>query len=158
MSKKKSDDGIKVVTQNKKARHEYFVDSSIEAGIVLVGSEVKSLRDGRANLSDAYAIIDDRGECYLLNAHISHYPPAAMLNHEPKRTRKLLLHAEEIAKLMNKLNEKGYTIIPLKLYFKRGRAKVELGLCKGKRKYDKRAAIKKRESDREVSRALHRKY
>lgn len=156
MSKKRSEDGIKVVAQNKKARHEYFVESSLEAGMILTGSEVKSLRDGRANLSDAYAIIDDKGECYLLNAHISHYPPAAALNHEPKRTRKLLLHAEEIIRLTNKLNEKGYTIVPLKLYFKRGRAKVELGLCKGKRKYDKRAAIKKRESDREVSRALKR--
>lgn len=153
----KSDDGIKIVTQNKKARHEYFVESSFEAGIVLVGSEVKSLRDGRANLSDSYAIIKD-GECFLLNAHISTYPPATFLNHEPKRTRKLLLHAAEIAKLANKLNEKGFTLVPLKFYFKKGRAKVELGLCKGKRKYDKRAAIKKRESDREVSRALRRKY
>lgn len=158
MAKKKSDSGIKVVAQNKKARFEYHVDSSIEAGMVLTGSEVKSMRDGRASLSDSYAVIDKRGEVYLLNAHIAHYPPAAMLNHEPTRDRKLLLHAAEIAKLTFKLKEKGFTLIPLKLYFKRGKAKVELGLCKGKRKYDKRAAIKKREAKREVSRALRQKY
>ena len=153
MARKKSDDGIKIIAQNRKARHDYLIESSIEAGMILVGSEVKSLRDGRANLSDSYAIIKE-GESFLLNVHIAPYPPAASLNHEPKRTRKLLLHAKEIAKLIIKLKEKGYTLIPLKLYFKGGRAKVELGLCRGKRQYDKRAAIKKRESDREVRRAL----
>jgi SsrA-binding protein len=156
MAKKKTDQGIKIIAQNRKARFDYQVESSLEAGMVLAGSEVKSLRDGRASLSDAYAIIKE-GECFLLNVHIAQYPPAAYLNHEPKRTRKLLLHAGEIARLTGKLNERGYTLIPLRLYFKKGKAKVELGLCKGKRKYDKRAAIKKREAAREVSRALRHK-
>lgn len=150
-------DGIKIIAQNRKARYDYHVDSTIEAGMVLMGSEVKSMREGRANLADSYAIIKG-GECLLLNAHIAPYQPASYLNHEPMRTRKLLLHAREIAKIEVKLKEKGYTLIPLKLYFKRGRAKAELGLCTGKRKYDKRAAIRKRESDRDVSRALRKKY
>ena len=157
MAKKNTEEGIKIIAQNKKARFEYFVESSWEAGMVLTGSEVKSLRDGKASLSDSYAIIN-RGECFLLNSHIATYAPATYLNHEPKRERKLLLHAAEIAKLKAKLNEQGYTLIPLKLYFKKGRAKVELGLCKGKRKYDKRSSIKKLEAKREVSRALRQKY
>lgn len=155
--KQKPEQGIKIIAQNRKARFEYHVDATLEAGMVLTGSEVKSLRDGRASLSDSYALIKE-GECFLLNSHIAHYPPAAYLNHDPRRTRKLLLRAGEIAKLIGKLKEKGYTLIPLKLYFKRGRAKVELGLAKGKRKYDKRAAIKKREAKREVSRAMSKKY
>ncbi len=156
MAKKRTEEGIKIIAQNRKARFDYHVESSLEAGMVLTGSEVKSLREGRASLSDSYAIIKE-GECFLLNAHIAAYQPAAYLNHEPKRTRKLLLHAGEIARLTGKLNERGFTLIPLKLYFKKGRAKVELGLCKGKRQYDKRAAIKKREAAREVSRALRHK-
>lgn len=157
MAKKRTEEGIKIIAQNRKARFDYHVEWSFEAGMVLTGSEVKSLREGRASLSDSYAIIKE-GECFLLNAHIAQYQPAAYLNHEPKRTRKLLLHAGEIARLTGKLNERGFTLIPLKLYFKKGKAKVELGLCKGKRKYDKRAAIKKREADREVRRAVRQKY
>lgn len=153
---KKSPSDIKVIAKNKKAFFEYHLEEKFEAGIVLSGSEVKSLRDGRASLSDSYAIIKD-GEVFLLHAHIAHYPPASGLNHEPKRTRKLLMHAKEIAKLCGKLNQKGLTLIPTMIYFKRGRAKVELALAKGKRKYDKREAIKKRESERETSRALRRK-
>jgi len=153
-SKKPSD--VKVIAKNKKAFFEYHIDEKIEAGLVLTGSEVKSLREGRASLSDSYALIKD-GEAFLLHAHIAPYEPAAMLGHEPKRTRKLLMHASEIAKLTGKLNEKGLTLVPTMIYFRKGRAKVELGLARGKRKYDKRAAIKKRESKREVSRALRGK-
>lgn len=156
MAKKQTKEGIKIIAQNRKARFDYHVESSFEAGMVLSGSEVKSLREGRASLSDSYAVVKE-GECFLLNTHIAPYEPAAYLNHEPKRTRKLLLHAGEIARLTGKLNERGFTLIPLKLYFKKGRAKIELGLCKGKRTYDKRAAIKKREAAREVSRALRQK-
>ncbi len=156
MKKKPDKDGIKIIAQNKKARFEYHVEDSLEAGLVLQGSEVKSLRDGRASLSDAYAAIKG-GECFLLNAHIADYQPASYMNHDPKRPRKLLLHLKEIMKLASALAQKGYTLIPLKLYFKKGRAKIELGLCKGKKHYDKREAIKKRETDREVRRALQRR-
>jgi SsrA-binding protein len=151
MRKEPSD--IKVIAKNKKAFFEYHIEEKVEAGLALQGSEVKSLRDGQASLSDAYGLIKG-GEVWLLNAHIAPYPPAAYANHEPKRTRKLLLHRTQISKLLGKLKEKGYTLIPTMLYFKRGRAKVEMGLARGKRKYDKRAAIKERESKREVSRAM----
>lgn len=153
MKKEQSD--IKVISKNKKAFFEYHIDEKIEAGLVLQGSEVKSMRDGQASLSDSYAIIKN-GEAWLLHAHIAPYPPAAALNHEPKRTRKLLLHKLQISRLIVKLKEKGFTLIPTMLYFKKGKAKVELGLALGKRKYDKRAAIKERETKREVSRALRR--
>lgn len=144
---------IKIIAQNKKARFNYNIDETYEAGLVLLGSEVKSLRDGRASLSDSYAVISE-GEAYLLNSHISPCPQASLMNHDPKRTRKLLLHKKQIRKLFGKLNEKGYTLIPLKLYFKEGRAKVELGLCKGKKLFDKRESIKKREIKRELTRAF----
>lgn len=156
-SKKKTEEGIKIIAQNKKARFEYHVEDRIEAGIMLVGTEVKSLRDGRASLVDSYAVIN-QGECFLHKVHIAIYPPSAQFNHEPTRTRKLLMHKGEIDKLTIKLKERGFTLIPLRLYFKKGKAKVELGLCKGKRQYDKRAAIKKREAKREVSRAMRRKH
>jgi len=144
----------RTVTVNRKARHDYFIEESVEAGLVLTGSEVKSLRDGRANLKDSFARVD-HGEAFLVNAHISPYDPAARDGHEPTRSRKLLLHRREIDRLSGKVKEKGLTVIPLRLYFNaRGRAKVELGLARGKRQYDKRQTIKEREARRETERAL----
>lgn len=153
---KKPPDGIKIIAKNRKAFFEYHIEEKVEAGLALAGSEVKSLRDGRGNLSDAYAIVKG-GEVFLLHAHIAPYPPAAGMNHEPKRQRKCLLHKRQILKLEGRLKQGGTTLIPLALYFKQGRAKVELGLAIGKKKYDKRAAIKKRETRREVSKALRRR-
>lgn len=144
----------RTITVNRKARHDYFVEETIEAGLALTGSEVKSLRDGRANLKDSFARID-RGEAVLVNAHISPYEAAARDGHEPTRSRKLLLHRQQIDRLAGKVKEKGLTLIPLRLYFNaRGRAKVELGLARGKRQYDKRQTIKEREARRETERAL----
>ena len=145
--------GIKILAQNKKASFQYHIEETIEAGLVLQGSEVRSLRDGRASLSDSYAMVKN-GEVYLLNSHIAQCQQASYMNHEPKRTRKLLLHKMQIRRLTSKLQEKGFTLIPTKLYFKGGRAKVELGLCRGKKAFDKREAIKKRETKRELARAL----
>jgi SsrA-binding protein len=147
----------KVVCQNKKAYHDYFIDATFEAGMVLSGPEVKSLRAGKANLKDGYAKIDDRGEVMLYNVHISFYTYATHNPNEPLRVRKLLLHKKEIKKLIGKLKEKGLALIPLKIYFKgNGKAKVELGLARGKRQYDKRAALKQKQSDREVQRAMRK--
>jgi len=147
----------KVVCQNKKAYHDYHIDSTFEAGMVLSGPEVKSLRAGKANLKDGYAKVDDRGEVMLYNVHISFYTFATHNPNEPLRVRKLLLHKREIKKLIGKLKEKGLALIPLKIYFKgNGKAKVELGLARGKRQYDKRAALKQKQSDREVARAMRR--
>lgn len=144
----------KTVAVNRKARHDYFIEDTIEAGLVLTGSEVKSLRDGRANLKDSYARVD-RGQAVLLNMHISPYDPAHHANHEPTRTRRLLFHRQEIDRLEGKLNQKGLALVPLRLYFNaRGRAKLELGLARGKKQYDKRQAIKDREARRETERAL----
>ncbi len=147
---------IKIVTVNKKARHDYFVEDEMEAGMVLKGTEVKSLRDGRANLKDAYARIKN-GEVFLHQMHISPYPFAYYDNHEPERPRKLLLHKQEIKRLLGKINQKGYSLIPLKVYFIRGKAKVTLGLAKGKRQYDKREAIKRKDAKRELDRAIKRR-
>src|SRR5262247_3590725 len=127
--------GEKIVCVNRQARHNYFIDETYEAGLVLVGSEVKSLRDGKANLTDSYAQIR-RGEAFLINAHISPYAGASQFNHEPKRMRKLLLHGREIERLTGKTKERGLTLIALKLYFKNGRAKIEIGLGRGKKLYD----------------------
>lgn len=143
----------KTVTVNRRARREYFIDESFEAGIVLLGSEVKSLRDGRANLADSYARVD-KGQVFLVNSHISPYPAANMFNHEPTRPRKLLLHKREISRLTGKVKERGLTLIPLKLYFKDGRAKVELGLARGKKLYDKRATVKEKMVRREMERSM----
>ena len=148
---------MKIVAQNRKAGFNYQFLQTFEAGLVLQGSEVKSLRDGKANLGDAYALIKN-GEVFLLNCHISPYPPAAHTNHEPLRTRKLLLHKKEVEKLIGTLQEKGLTLIPTKLYLKQGRAKVELALAKGKKLFDKRESIKKKESRRAMSRALKFKH
>jgi len=145
---------IKIVCQNKKARYDYFIEERFEAGLVLEGSEVKSLRQGRANLVDGYARIMN-GEVFLVNVHISPYEQADVTSRaDPTRTRKLLLHKREISRLMGKTREKGYTLIPTKLYFKDGKAKVEVGLAKGKRQYDKRETIKKRTVEREMSKAV----
>ena len=146
----------RIAINNRKARHEYEVLDSFEAGIVLRGSEVKSLRLGNANLQDSYAYVNN-AEVWLSGMHISPYEQANILNHDPLRERKLLLHKKEIRKLIGKTTEKGLTLIPLKVYFKNGRAKVEVGICRGKRSYDKRAAIAKRETEREMRRQFSRK-
>jgi SsrA-binding protein len=145
-------DGDRPVTENRKARHDYEILETFEAGMVLTGSEVKSLRAGRANLKDSYARID-RGEAFLVNAHISPYAAASHFGHEPERARKLLLHRAEIDKLTGRVQERGLTVIPLKIYFKNGRAKVLLGVGRGKKAYDKRESIKQREMQRETDRA-----
>ena len=141
----------KMVCQNRKARHDYFILDEYEAGMVLLGTEIKSLRLGRANLKESYAQIR-KGEIYLENMHIGAYPFAAGGNHDPLRSRKLLLHKEEIKRLTGKVREKGQTLVPLRVYLKGGKAKVVLALAKGKRKYDKRQAIRKREEEREMER------
>ncbi len=146
---------IKIVCQNKKARHDYFIDDVMEAGMVLLGAEVKSLRDGRANLVDSYARIKN-GEVFLYKMHISPYPFAHHIQLDPVRPRKLLLNKREIKRLIGKTEEKGYTLVPTKVYFERGRAKVEIALAKGKRKYDKRHALKEKEMKREVDEAKKR--
>ncbi|MBN2223485.1 MAG: SsrA-binding protein SmpB [Deltaproteobacteria bacterium] len=149
----KKDAGVKVVTANKKARADYFIEDTFEAGMALMGTEVKSLREGRANLKDSYAREKD-GRIVLVGAHISPYPFGNRVNHEPERERQLLLHKQEIRRLVIKTRERGYTLVPLAIYFKNGRAKLEIGLGKGKAQYDKREAIKKREQDREMQRAI----
>ncbi|HUL01291.1 MAG TPA: SsrA-binding protein SmpB [Nitrospirota bacterium] len=141
------------VATNRKAYHDYYIEETIEAGMALLGTEVKSLRLGLASLTDSYAIVKT-GEIFLLNANISLYPHGNIMNHEPLRTRKLLLHREEIRKLTSKITQKGFTLIPLKFYFQRGKAKVLIGLAKGKKTYDKRETIKEKESKREVERAI----
>ncbi|MCP4343640.1 MAG: SsrA-binding protein SmpB [Desulfobulbaceae bacterium] len=146
---------IKIVAKNKKAFHNYHIDATYEAGMVLSGPEVKSLRAGKANLRDGYVKIDSRGEAMLHGVHISMYSFATHNPNEPRRVRKLLLHQREIKKLIGKLNEKGLALIPLKIYFiENGRAKVELGLARGKREYDKRATLKEQQSKRELQRVM----
>jgi len=142
----------KIVSTNRKAYHDYFIEDTYEAGMMLTGTEVKSLREGKANLKDSYVLIKG-GEAFLLNCHISPYSHGNILNHDPLRTRKLLLHRKEIEKLWGKLTQKGYTLVPLKIYFKDSRAKVEIALARGKRQYEKREAIKEREAKREMDRA-----
>lgn len=135
---------------NRQANHNYFVIDTYEAGIVLTGTEIKSIRMGKCNIKDSYAIIKN-SEIYLLNAHISAYDKGNIFNHEETRTRKLLLHKKEILKLMNNVNLDGYTLIPLKIYFVKGRAKVLLGVCKGKKNYDKKETLKERDIQREIA-------
>ncbi|MBK3332714.1 SsrA-binding protein SmpB [Persephonella atlantica] len=142
--------GIKVVATNKNAYHNYNIIETYEAGLVLKGSEVKSIREGAVNLRDSFIRIDD-GEAFIYNMYVAPYKPASKLQHDPYRKRKLLLHKREILKLMGKVQEKGLTIIPLKLYFKDGKAKLEIALAKGKAKYEKREAIKERDIKRELS-------
>ncbi|HRN29800.1 MAG TPA: SsrA-binding protein SmpB [Terrimesophilobacter sp.] len=145
--------GEKVVATNRKARHDYAIEDTYEAGLVLTGSEVKSLREGRASLVDGYAFIDG-GEAWLDAVHIPEYIGGTWQNHAPRRKRKLLLHKAQILKLHNKIKEGGYTLVPLKLYFSDGRAKVELAVAKGKREYDKRHALREKQDAREAQRAM----
>ena len=146
----------KMICQNRKARHDYHIMTSYEAGLVLKGSEVKSCREGKANLKDSHARIKD-GEVYLVNAHISPYTYANQLNHDPLRARKLLLHKREIKKLYGKLMERGFTLIPLKMYFKNGKVKVEMAVAKGKKTHDKRETIKQKDFAREAEREFRGK-
>jgi SsrA-binding protein len=145
--------GIKQIAANRKAYHDYFVDETYEAGVALVGTEVKSLRAGRVNLRDSYAEL--RGdELYLVGVHIGAYEQGNVWNHEPLRARKLLMHRKEIDRIMIKVKERGYTLVPTKLYFKGSRVKIELGLARGKRQYDKRTDLARRDAQRDVERAL----
>jgi SsrA-binding protein len=148
-----SKDEIQSIARNKRARFDYQILDTFEAGIVLKGTEVKSLRDGRANISDAYGIIKD-GEAYLLNLHISPYERGGYSNHEPERTRKLLLHRKEIRRLIGAVERQGLTLVPLELYFKQGKAKVALALGKGKKLHDKRDTERERDAQREIARAV----
>jgi SsrA-binding protein len=145
--------GEKLITDNRRARHEYHLLDRFEAGLVLTGTEVKSLRNGRADLARAYADVRD-GEAWLIGAHISEYEQGNIANHDPDRDRKLLLHNREIATLTGKVKEKGLTLIPTRLYWKNGRAKVELALARGKEQRDKRRDIAKRDADRQIERAM----
>ena len=153
MSKPAEKPEIESIARNRRARHDYTIIDTWEAGLVLTGSEVTSLRDGKANLSDAYGIVRD-GEIYLINLHISVYERASYNNHEPTRTRKLLLHKREITRLIGAIERQGLTLIPLELYFKRGIAKVAIALGKGKKQHDKREDAKARDADREIARAV----
>ena len=148
--------GRKLIAQNRKARHDYSIESTFEAGIVLTGTEVKSLRAGRATLTDGFATIDD-GEAWLRGVHIPEYDLGTWNNHEPRRTRKLLLKRDELRKIAGKLKESGLTLVPIALYFKDGYAKVEIGIAKGRKAHDKRQAIAERESNREIQKASWRR-
>ncbi len=148
-----ANEGIKVVAQNKKARHDYFIEQTIEAGIVLSGTEVKSIRQGKVNLKDSYAMIEG-GEVMLNGMHISPYEQGNIFNKDPLRDRKLLLHKSEINRLIGYTRQKGLSLVPLQLYFKRGRVKLELGIARGKKLYDKREDIAERDAKREIDRKL----
>lgn len=145
--------GGKIIAQNRKARHDYFVEESLEAGIELVGTEVKSLRQGGVNLKDSFCYIED-GEIFVHNMHISPYEKGNIFNRDPLRVRKLLMHKKEIVKLFDQVKQQGYSLIPLSLYFKNSKVKVEVGLCRGKKLYDKRADIARRDAKREMDRAM----
>lgn len=145
--------GIKIACENRKARHDFFIHETFETGLALQGTEVKSLRAGRANLKDSYAVIKN-GEVFVEHMHISPYEQGNIFNHDPLRVRKLLMHKAEIIKLFSKTREKGYTLVPLKVYFKHGRAKLELALASGKHNYDKRQDLQAKAAKREVERAL----
>jgi SsrA-binding protein len=149
----KAEDGIKVICRNKRAFHEYTILERLECGLVLTGTEVKSLREGSSSLEDAYAKIDN-GEVWLLGSDIPEYSMARRWNHKPKRPRKLLMHRSEIAKFAGKASERGLTLVPLRMYFKEGRAKVELAVAKGKQLHDKRQAMKKADAQRDIRRAM----
>lgn len=146
-------EGIKVVSENHKAFHDYFIEDRIEAGIILTGTEIKSIRNGRVNLKDSYAHLDN-GEVWVYQMHISPYEQGNRFNHDPLRPRKLLLHRSEISKLVGKIQQQGLTLIPIKIYLKKGLAKVELGVAQGKKNYDKRQALAEREGKRDIERAL----
>jgi SsrA-binding protein len=148
-----SEEGKKIIAVNKRARFDYQISETLEAGLVLQGTEVKSLREGRVNLLDAYADVQ-AGEVFLLHAHINQYEQGNRFNHDPERPRKLLLHKREIKRLVGKTQEKGLTLIPTRMYFTHGKAKVELGLAKGKKQYDKREDLKRRTAQRDIERAM----
>ncbi len=149
--------GREVVATNRKAHHEYTLEDSIEAGLVLTGSEIKSIREHRVNLKDGY-VEERRGELWLLNVHVSEYDQASVFGHDPLRPRKLLLHKKEIARLITRMRERGYTVIPTLMYLKDGRAKVEIAVARGKKQYDKRTAISERDNRRDIERALKERY
>ena len=151
-----AEQGTKIVARNKRARHDYTIEDVVEAGLVLTGTEVKSLRAGRASLTDGFGLITD-SEAWLHGVHIPEYTQGTWTNHEPRRTRKLLLHRKEIERLARSTQERGLTLVPLSLYFKDGKAKIELGLGRGKRSYDKRQDLAKRDAAREVERELRRR-
>ncbi|QPK83752.1 SsrA-binding protein SmpB [Corynebacterium qintianiae] len=157
MAKKKKKDSGNVIATNRKARHDYTILDTWETGIVLVGTEIKSLREGKASLVEAFATIDN-GEVWLRNLHIPEYAMGSWTNHTPRRTRKLLMHRREIDSLDGKLRDGNRTLVPLSIYLKDGKAKIELGLAQGKQDYDKRQAIKKRTEDREIARDLGQKF
>jgi SsrA-binding protein len=144
-------EGVKVIAQNRKARYDYSIDESYECGIELLGTEVKSFRDGKISFPDAWAEVVD-GEIWLRSLQVAENPFSSVFNHDPGRKKRLLLHKDEIKRIHRKVEEKGYTLIPLSFYFKRGRVKVELGLCKGKKAYDKRAGIREKDLKREIAR------
>ena len=151
-----AEQGKKIIASNRRARHEYAIEDTVEAGLVLTGTEVKSLRAGRATLTDGFGQITD-SEAWLHGVHIPEYTQGTWTNHEPRRTRKLLLHRREIDRLASSIRERGLTLIPLSLYFRDGKVKIELGLARGKRTYDKRADLAKRDAAREVERELRRR-
>lgn len=153
MSKLPSPDGVKIIATNRKAFHDYHIVESVEAGIALTGTEIKSVREGKVSLRDGYATVRV-GEVWLINVHIAPYHHGHRDNHEPRRERKLLLHRREIDRLVRKVNERGWTIVPIRMYLRRNKAKVELALVRGKRLYDKRAAIAERDVERDLSRIL----
>jgi SsrA-binding protein len=150
---KAADDNTRLIAANRKAFHDFFVEDKLEAGIALVGTEVKSAREGRVNLRDSYAEVRE-GEVYLVGAHISPYEQGNLANHEPLRPRKLLLHVREIARLQQKINERGYTLVPTRMYFRGSRVKVEIALAHGKKQFDKRTDLATRDAQRDVERAL----
>jgi SsrA-binding protein len=149
-------EGVKIIASNRKANHDYFIEDRFEAGIVLLGPEIKSVRAGRVSIREAYVTTDGR-EAWLMNAHIAPYDPASNMNHEPKRRRKLLLHRKEIIELFDGIRQRGYTIIPLMMYLKSGKAKVEIALARGKKQYDKRQDLARRDAEREMSRSMGRR-
>jgi SsrA-binding protein len=152
-SKKDADDGIKIICRNRRAFHEYTIEDTLECGLVLTGTEVKSLREGAGGLEDAYAKIED-DEVWLIGSDIPEYSMGNRMNHKPKRPRKLLMHRREIAKFAGKASQRGFTLVPLKMYFKDGRAKVELAVARGKQLHDKRQAAKKADAQKEIRRAM----
>tara|TARA_B100000029_G_scaffold478672_1_gene524991 strand:+ start:419 stop:889 length:471 start_codon:yes stop_codon:yes gene_type:complete len=153
--RQRTKNGLKIISNNRKAKFNYFFKEFYEAGIVLNGSEVKSLRSGKANISESYAF-DNKGEIFLINSHIPLYKESSYNNHDPRRNRKLLLNKKEINKLLGRINREGFTLIPTKLYFKKGKAKVEIAVAKGKKQYDKRQTKKKRDWDREKAKIFRK--
>ena len=149
--KKKTNSGLKIISLNRKASFNYFFESLLEAGMVLKGSEIKSVRDGKVNIADSYGIIKD-GEVFLINSHIASYKQASYINHDPIQERKLLLNKKEINKVVGKIQREGFSLIPTKMYFKKGKAKIEIAIAKGKKQYDKRETKKKRDWNRDKAR------